>query len=74
MSTASLGQPQEPLTVNTATGAVLGTMGNGIQSWLGIPHAAPPVGPLRWKPPQPATPWAMPVKANALPSSYVPAG
>ncbi len=29
----------------------------GTRTWRGIPYAAPPVGPLRWKPPQPVPPW-----------------
>ncbi len=30
---------------------------SGQTSYLDIPYAAPPVGKLRWKPPQPAPPW-----------------
>ena len=42
----------------TANGIVQG-IDNGVScSFLGIPFAAPPLGNLRWKPPQPAAPWA----------------
>jgi para-nitrobenzyl esterase len=45
--------------VRTRTGLVTGTLGQrpGIRAYLGIPFAAPPVGALRWRAPQPATPW-----------------
>jgi para-nitrobenzyl esterase len=39
------------------SGTVLGEPGREVRVYRGIPYAAPPVGYLRWKPPQPATPW-----------------
>ena len=37
----------------TENGRVTGVVANGMQEFLGIRYAAPPVGPLRWQPPQP---------------------
>lgn len=45
-------------TITTDDGAVQGTQtSSGIQVFKGIPFAAPPVGELRWKAPQPVKPW-----------------
>ena len=38
-------------------GRVAGAVANGIASFKGIPFAAPPVGALRWKTPQPVKAW-----------------
>ncbi|TFH66757.1 MAG: hypothetical protein E4G90_01895 [Gemmatimonadales bacterium] len=35
----------------------VGTIGQQVHTYRGIPYATPPVGNLRWKPPQPVTPW-----------------
>ncbi|MES3035654.1 MAG: carboxylesterase family protein [Gemmatimonadota bacterium] len=44
--------------VRTADGIVEGRLpSNGVNAFLGIPFAAPPVGTRRWQPPQPVTPW-----------------
>src|SRR4029079_18484660 len=40
-------------TINTPDGPVQGFVENGVNKFLGIPFAAPPVGDLRWKPPAP---------------------
>ena len=51
-------------TVNTHLGSVQGTADKGVQSYLGIPYAAPPVGNLRFCPPQPAQTWDGVKKCN----------
>jgi para-nitrobenzyl esterase len=45
------------LTVQTAQGPVQGFHKSGVTEFLGIPYAAPPLGALRWQPPQPHAPW-----------------
>jgi para-nitrobenzyl esterase len=48
----------------TAEGPVRGLVKNGVYEFLGIPYAAPPVGKLRWMPPQAVTPWDEPRDAT----------
>jgi para-nitrobenzyl esterase len=43
--------------VATADGRLRGQAAGTIDEFLGIPYAAPPVGLLRWRPPQPAAHW-----------------
>ncbi|MGI9252298.1 MAG: carboxylesterase family protein, partial [Thermomicrobiales bacterium] len=48
---------EESPTVTIDTGALQGATENGMNVYKGVPYAAPPVGPLRWKPPQPPASW-----------------
>src|SRR5947208_15092126 len=43
--------------VETAAGRVLGLVDRGVSTFKGIPYAAPPLGPLRWRPPHTVEPW-----------------
>ncbi len=45
------------LQVKTANGTLEGVAESGIRSFKGVPFAAPPVGDLRWREPQPARNW-----------------
>lgn len=48
----------ENLIVETREGKVRGARAGGTYRWLGIPYAAPPVGQLRYRAPQPPLAWA----------------
>src|SRR5580704_15101773 len=53
------------LQVTTKQGVVEGILeSSGVRSFKGIPYAAPPVGDLRWKEPQPAASWTGVRKAD----------
>jgi para-nitrobenzyl esterase len=55
---ASSHPPGQPSTIVTVEGGRLrGTLDRDILSFKGIPYAAPPVGALRWRPPQPVVAW-----------------
>ncbi len=58
-------------TVTTADGPVCGLVQGGVARWLGIPYAAPPVGALRWQPPQPPAPWTTTLQATSFGSECV---
>eukprot|EP00040_Diaphanoeca_grandis_P038637 m.256942 g.256942 ORF g.256942 m.256942 type:complete len:658 (-) comp34847_c0_seq1:163-2136(-) len=48
--------------VNTTSGPIVGVTINGTKTFQGIPFAQPPVGALRFHPPQPAKPWVTPLE------------
>jgi len=54
-------QPVEPAAISSqvevAGGIVEGVVQDDIVTFKGIPFAAPPIGELRWKAPQPVVPW-----------------
>jgi para-nitrobenzyl esterase len=63
-----------PVQVRIHTGIVEGSAEGSVLSWKGIPFAASPVGPLRWRAPQPAKDWTgvRPAKAYAHDCMQVP--
>ena len=57
--TSSGAQELRYVQLRTADGVLEGVISpdGKVRTFKGIPYAAPPVGPLRWKAPQPPSPW-----------------
>jgi Carboxylesterase family len=55
---------RKQIIVETGSGEVAGSLeycyatGKYVAAFRGVPYAQPPVGPLRWKPPQPVPKWS----------------
>ena len=55
---ANAGTGRSAPVIRTRDGAVQGlTLTSGVRAFRGIPFAAPPVGELRWRPPQASAGW-----------------
>ncbi|XP_049999679.1 carboxylesterase 1C-like isoform X4 [Alexandromys fortis] len=67
------GHPSSPPVVNTVHGKVLGKyvslegFAQPVAVFLGVPFAKPPLGSLRFAPPQPAEPWSFVKNATSYP-------
>ena len=53
-------QAAEAPQATIVSGPVVGVTADGADKFLGMPFAAPPVGPLRWKPPAAPASWTAP--------------
>ena len=53
----SFAQDRDAPVAPTNSGQVRGVINGDVEGFLGIPYAAPPVGDLRWRAPQPVRSW-----------------
>lgn len=60
---------QHGTTIALADGTIEGEVAGGTRRFLGIPFAAPPVGALRWRPPQPPAPWSGTLQTKSFSSA-----
>lgn len=51
-------RPLDGNQVTLADGVLQGAVDDGVIAFKGIPFAAPPIGPLRWRAPQPVAKWS----------------
>lgn len=66
MTADSRSSAGDGLVVETAYGPVRGTDDGTVKAWRGIRYAAPPAGPLRWRPPEPPQRWTEPADATRV--------
>ena len=60
-----------PLEIRTTHGPVRGSYNGSARAFLGIPYAAPPVGALRFRKPQPPAAWSAVMPATRWPSACI---
>jgi para-nitrobenzyl esterase len=63
---ASAAGAEAPVKTRVAGGELVGRLDGDVATYKNIPFAAPPVGPLRWSPPQPAPAWKVARDATAF--------
>jgi len=59
-------QIQQGTLIHLSDGDVQGSQNGMTRQFLGIPFATPPIGPLRWRPPAPVTPWQGVLQADTF--------
>lgn len=64
LTLAVIGMQAQNPQVRTQEGIIEGTSESGLKVFRGVPFAAPPVGDLRWKAPQPVKSWTGVRKAD----------
>lgn len=62
---------QKPVGIGTGLISGVSTAAPGVRAFKGLPYAAPPVGDLRWRPPQPPAKWEGVRKADRFSDSCV---
>ncbi|MFG2732341.1 carboxylesterase/lipase family protein [Streptomyces canus] len=60
------GDAAPPPTAATRDGMLCGRRVGAVRAFTGIPYAAPPVGPLRFRAPQPVRPWSQEREATGF--------
>ena len=65
----AIAPPADAVSIQTDKGVVTGARKGSASVFLGIPYAAPPVGALRFRAPEPHAPWSAPRDATRPGSS-----
>ena len=69
LAACSASAQSQPVQVRVDSGALTGASDGQIERFQGVPYAQPPVGALRWRPPQSLPPWTDARPAQAFGAS-----